>query len=462
MFDSHVYHSRRQKLFSKMPSGIVLLIGNVDSPINYSQNVYPFKQDGTFAYLFGLHQPGLGAIIDLDERTTTLFGDEPGPDDEIWHGKSVDFYELANASGCSKVCSYETIITTVHKAKANSRTIHILPPYRGATSLELCHLLGVSPAELSRYVSKDLIKTMVQLREVKEELEVAQIEDTLSVTDQMHRAAMAVSRPGVAERTVVAHMRHVMQQRGLAEAYAPIFTRHGEILHNHGHDNVLRRGDLVVNDYGASSPMGYATDVTRTLPIGGRFDPEQRDIYELLYEVQKSAIDALRPGVSFLDAHRVAALHMVEGMTQLGFFKGPAQDVVASGAYALCFPHGLGHQLGLDVHDMESFGEDEVGYDKHHARSDLFGLKYLRLAKVLRENMVVTVEPGIYFIPALIERWSTTKKYSSMINYPRFDRYVNFGGMRIEDDVLITSAGSRTLGSEIPKKIKDIEQLLSC
>ena len=278
----------------------------------------------------------------------------------------------------------------------------------------------------------------------------------------MHRAAMLSSRPGVMERDVVAEMRHVMERYGLKEAYAPIFSRQGQILHNHGHNNVLRQGDLVVNDYGASSPLGYATDVTRTLPIGGRFKPEQRDLYQLLYDVQRAALTALRPGVPFLTVHRIAALHMVDGMRSLGFFKGDANEIVDSGAYALCFPHGLGHQLGLDVHDMESFGEDKVGYDEEYSRSTLFGLKYLRLAKPLVENMVVTIEPGIYFIPALIRQWSKSRKHVDFINYSMFNRYVDFGGMRIEDDVLISSSGHRVLGAGIPKKIEEIESLLSC
>ena len=302
---------------------------------------------------------------------------------------------------------------------------------------------------------------MIALREIKSDVEIAEIESALAVTRDMHVAAMKQVRPGTFEYQAVAAMEGIMRSHDLQNAYPMIFSRSGEILHNRDHKNRLQQGDLVVNDSGSSSALGYASDITRTFPVGGRFSERQRALYEIVLAAQQLAIDAMRPGVHYLDVHKLAATHMAAALSELGFFRGTPQQIVESGAYAICFPHGLGHQLGLDVHDMEGLGETRVGYDASVSRSDLFGLRNLRLAKPLRAGMVVTVEPGLYFIPVLIRRWQAEGRHSELINYEKFIEYIDFGGIRIEDDVLVTATGARVLGPAIPKSCADIEALMA-
>jgi Xaa-Pro aminopeptidase/Xaa-Pro dipeptidase len=340
------------------------------------------------------------------------------------------------------------------------RNVHYLPPYRGETRIELSRILQRTVPQIDAEPSTELIKAVVALREIKGAEEVAQIEEALAVAAEMHLVAMRAARPGVFEREVVAEMQSVLWRHGLQQAYPSIFTRRGEILHSLDYGARLERGDIVVNDSGASSAEGYASDVTRTLPVGGRFDARQRDLYRVLLDAQESAIAAIRPRVPYRNVHRLSTMKIVDGMKDLGFFRGPAEDIFDSGAYAICFTHGIGHQLGLDVHDMESLGEDHVGYDTDVRRSDLFGLRNLRLGKPLCAGMVVTVEPGIYFTPALIERWEAEGRYASVINYKKFREHLNFGGMRIEDEVLVSEASAHVMGPPIPKTLTDVEEAM--
>ncbi|CAE6789767.1 Xaa-Pro aminopeptidase [Paraburkholderia domus] len=461
MFADSVYIGRRQALREKLRSGVALLLGNVDSPINFAHNVHPFRQDSTFSYFFGLSRPGLAAIIDVDRGEDVVFGDDPGLDDEIWLGESTTLANQCAAVGCSLVKPYGRLQEVIGEAIRRERDVHFLPPYRAETTLDLSRLLGHQTGDIGTRASPDLIRAVVGLREIKSEMEIAEIESALSIADEMHRTAMRLTRPGVLEREVAAGMRQVLGRHGVHEAYRPVFTKRGEILHNFNYNLRLERGDLVVNDSGAVSALGYASDITRTLPVGGQFDLRQRELYELLLQVQTAAIEAIRPGMPFVDVHRLAALRMVEGMTALGFFRGNPLEVVSSGAYAICFPHGLGHQLGLDVHDMESFGEDQVGYDEQFHRSPLFGMSSLRMARCLKPGMVLTVEPGIYFIPALIRRWSAERRHGQFIDYDRFNKYLDFGGMRVEDEVLVTAGGSRVMGPGTPKTVAEVEGLLA-
>jgi Xaa-Pro aminopeptidase/Xaa-Pro dipeptidase len=460
MHEFIVYAARRARLRTLVSSGIVVLIGNNDSPINYGDNVYPFRQDGTFQYFFGIDKPALAAVIDLDSAAVILFGDDPTEEDRIWLGESETLAKIGEQAGCADVCAYAKILDVVRQARRAGRKVHFLPPYREDIRVRLASLTDIPADQIHAHASTDLIRAVIALREKKDAEEIAEIEKALCITKEMHVVAMSATRPGEYERTVVAKMRAVLELHGVREAYAPIFTRNGQILHNSRYDNVLKSGDLVVNDFGASSLLSYASDVTRTLPVGGVFSPRQHELYEVLRQAQIDAISALRPGRPFVDVHLVAALRIVRGMRELGFFKGPVSDVVASGAYAICFPHGAGHQLGLDVHDMESLGEDEVGYGGEAERSQLFGLRNLRLAKPLREGMVITIEPGIYFIPMLIQRWKQQGHHREFINYGVFEEYLQFGGMRIEDDVLITNSGCRVLGPEIPKTPQQIEEAM--
>jgi Xaa-Pro aminopeptidase/Xaa-Pro dipeptidase len=461
MFSKNTYIQRRQALRERLGGGLVLLVGNLDAPINFAHNVYPFRQDSTFAYFFGVSRPGLSAIIDLDGGGEAIYGDEVSFDDRIWLGEGVSLAQQCAAVGCATLKPAADVQAVVAEALKRGREVHFLPPYRAETTLLLARLLGLAPQQVADNASRTLIKAVVGLREIKDAGEIEQIEQALVVANEMHLAAMQATRPGVMECDVVAVMRSVLGRHGLQEAYQPVFTRHGEILHNNEYGSRLETGDLVVNDAGASTILGYASDVTRTLPVGGRFLAHQRELYSLLVLVQEEAIALMRPGLPYADVHRLAALRMVEGMTDLGFFKGSAAQVVESGAYAICFPHGLGHQIGLDVHDMEALGEDYVGYDKDVSRSRLFGQCNLRMGKRLQAGMVLTVEPGIYFIPGLIERWHAEKRHAGLICFERFKGYCGFGGMRVEDVVAVGASSARVLGPHTPKQADEIEAAMS-
>ncbi|WP_211450780.1 aminopeptidase P family protein [Collimonas antrihumi] len=461
MFESAIYAQRRRQLKQKFSSGLLLLPGNTDVSMNYLHNHYWFRQDSSFSYFFGLNQPDLAALIDIDADSEILFGDDPGLDDVIWVGPQTPFAERAESVGIAAAQPYKQLADVLAQARSQGRTIHYLPPYRGETILELASLLGCTPEQCKAGASESLMAAVIALREIKGDEEIAEIENALSVTRDMHIAAMQQAKAGTYEYQVVAAMEGIMRSHDLQNAYPMIFSRCGEILHNRDHKNLLQAGDLVVNDSGASSALGYASDITRTFPVGGRFSESQRSLYEIVLAAQLLAIDTMRPGISYLEVHKLAAGHMVAAMIKLGFFNGSPEQVVESGAYAICFPHGLGHQMGLDVHDMEGLGETRVGYDASVSRSELFGLRNLRLAKPLRAGMVVTVEPGMYFIPALIQRWQAEARHSNLINYEKFVEYMDFGGIRIEDDVLVTSSGARVLGPAIPKTCAEIETLMA-
>ncbi|MGO2288336.1 MULTISPECIES: aminopeptidase P family protein [Pseudomonas] len=461
MFSNKTYIERRQALRERLAGGLVLLPGNLDAPINFAHNVYPFRQDSSFSYFFGVSSPGLNALIDLDDGGESVFADEISLDDSIWVGNRIPLAQQCAAAGCTTLQPAAQLQAVIAKALKQGRKVHYLPPYRADTTLLLARLLELPAENVIDNASPALIAAAVALREIKDAGEIEQIEQALVVANEMHLAAMKATRPGVLERDVVAAMRGVLGRHGLQEAYQPVFSRRGEILHNLEYGNRLEVGDLVVNDAGASSVQGYASDVTRTLPVGGRFLAHQRELYTLLVRVQEEAIAAIRPGLAFAEVHRLAALRMVEGMTELGFFQGDAAQVVESGAYALCFPHGLGHQLGLDVHDMEALGEDRVGYDREITRSPLFGLGNLRMGKRLQAGMVLTVEPGIYFIPGLIEQWQAEKRHAGLICFERFKAYSNFGGMRVEDVVTVGASSARVLGPQTPKQADDIETAMS-
>lgn len=461
MFEDSVYIARRKALRDRFGTGVLLFIGNVDAPMNYAQNCYPFRQDSSFSYFFGLRQPGLAALIDIDANSEAIFGNEHDLNAEIWTGAHEALDDQSARAGCPGLKPYAELASLLQQASWQARTVHFLPAYRVETVAELSRLLCKSVDEIERGASLELIHAVVGLRQIKGSAEVAQIEIALGISDEMHRAAMRAAKPGVLEREVVAEMRRVLCRRGSAEAYGSILTKRGEVLHNLSYDLRLEEGDLVVNDSGATSPLDYASDITRTLPVGGRFNARQRELYALLLEAQQAGIDAMRPGVPFAQVHRIAATTIVEGMAGLGFFHGKAADIVESGAYAICFPHGLGHQLGLDVHDMEALGEDNVGYNDSVKRSPLFGLSNLRMGKLLQTGMVMTVEPGIYFIPALIEQWAAEGRGQGLIDYQRFRDYIGFGGMRVEDEVLVTETAARVMGAPIPKSVEDVEAAMN-
>jgi Xaa-Pro aminopeptidase/Xaa-Pro dipeptidase len=457
MFAPSIYQSRRRALSSAMPGGLLLFAGNDDASIDFRANAYPFVQDGCFRYFFGLDFPGLIGLVDVDAGESWLFGEDATIDATIWLGAQLSLSEQAAAIGIDKTGSLADLADHLRRAAAQGRAIHHPPPYRAETTLKLAALLDTAPDAVARHRAPELIAAIVALREIKEPAEVAEIEAALAVTREMHHMAMGALRPGVREHRIAGRVEGIARSADLRLAYQTVFTARGEILHNLRYDRELRAGDLVVHDAGAASPLGYASDITRTLPVSGRFDPLQRRLYEAVLRAQQSAIADARPGIRFIDLHLSAAYILVEELAALGLFRGDPARVVESGAYALCFQCGLGHQIGLDVHDMEALGEDNVGYDDEVGRSSLFGLANLRLGKRLRAGMTVTVEPGLYFIPQLIDLWRGEARHADMIDYDRFDAFRDFGGIRIEDDVLITGDGARILGEPIARSVDEVE-----
>lgn len=460
MFAASIYQARRSALRARVSGGLVLFPGNQESPMNYRDNAYPFRQDSSFLYFFGLGQPGLTGLIDLDNGEEWLFGTDPSLDDIVWTGPLPSLAERSARVGVDRTASPAALATRLADALDRGRKVHYLKPYRADTAFELSQRLRLSANALADKYSLPLTAAVVALRECKGPEEIAEIEAALAVTAEMHHAAMRASQPGTIEREVVGLMEGIARRRDWQLAYPVIFSKRGEVLHNHGHGLKLELGDLVVNDTGCASELGYASDITRTIPVGGKFTGVKRDLYDIVLDAQQQAISALRPGVPFIDLHRLACRVMAEGLKSLGCLRGDPAEIVESGAYAVFFQCGLGHQLGLDVHDMEALGEDHVGYGEGQARSPLFGMKYLRLAKPVQSGFVVTVEPGIYIIPQLLDQWSGERRFNQFIDYAAFDRLRDVGGIRIEDDVLVTDAGSRVLGPHIARTASEIEAVM--
>lgn len=461
MFPAAVYAARRAALQRLLGRGLVLLPGHRESPMNYRDNAYPFRQESTFLYFFGLDQPDLAGLLDLDAGEARLFGDDASLHDLVWTGPLPSLAERALACGVAQTAPFAALGPAVQAALAQGRTVHTLPPCRAETTLLLAELFGRAPAQAEHSWSRPLVRAVVALRERKAPEEVVELEQALALTARMHQAAFRRTRPGVVEREVVGAMEGLVREEDRQLAYPVIFSRRGEVLHNHRHDQLLAAGDLVVNDSGASSALGYAGDITRTLPVGGRFSPLQRELYQVVLAAQQAVLRAVRPGVPFLEAHKLAARVLVAGLQARGCFRGDPAEIVESGAYALFFQCGLGHALGLDVHDMEGLGEEFVGYGEGFARSPLFGLRSLRLAKPLQAGMVITCEPGIYVIPQLLDQWRAEKQFAALIDYDACDRLRGFGGVRIEDDLLVTEAGARVLGPQIPRTADEVEAAMS-
>ncbi len=461
MFDATTYIQRRNRLKQQLGSGVLLFLGNEESPMNYTDNPYAFAQDSSFLYFWGLHDPGLAAVIDVDEDRDILFGDDPTLDEIVWTGPQRLLREKAQAVGVSTSYSMAALAELIATAIRQGRKIHYLPQYRADNQIRLESLLGIRASRVKHYVSKPLVQAVIAQRSIKTDEEVAQIEAALDVSYAMHTHAMRAATPGRYEREVAGEIEGIAISGGGRLAFPVIFSKRGEVLHNHSYDNLLAEGDLVVNDSGAAAPSHYASDITRTIPVSGTFTTRQREIYQIVLEAEQKAIEAVAPGVPFKDLHLLAARSMTSDLKDLGLMKGDVDEAVAAGAHAVFFQCGLGHMMGLDVHDMEGLGEDLVGYDEHVTRSPQFGLCYLRLGKALEPGYVITVEPGVYFIPTLLDRWQAEKRFEAFINYEAFDAYRDFGGVRIEDDVLVTPGGYQMLGRPIPRMVEEVEAMAS-
>ncbi len=446
MIDEHTYRQRRAELARRVGHGLVLLPGHAESPINYRDNCYRFRQDSTLLYFSGLALPDIALLLDCDSGQATLLAPEPHPDDIVWTGPTASRAQHAASAGIDRHAPLADLQALLDQAQAQGRSVHRLPVARGHDGGSECS--GISAA---------LLRAVIDMRAVKSPDEVAQIEQALHTTRDMHLLALRSARVGVAEQALVGAMEGLVAARGLHMAYPVIFSRRGEILHNHRHDQTLKAGDLVVNDSGAESPLGYASDITRTIPASGRFTPLQVDLYRLVLTAQQEAIALLRPGVPYREVHEQACRVLVDGMIGLGFMRGNAAEAVARGAHAIVFPCGTGHLLGLDVHDMEGLGEAQVGYGEGQARSPLPGHRYLRLARPVQAGFVVTVEPGIYFNPWLAEQWQAQGLHADLIDYDALGRHMGFGGIRIEDDVLVTEQGARVLGPHIARSLDEVE-----
>jgi len=462
MFSAEIYIERRKRLRNDVQTGVILFLGNEESPMNYADNQYPFRQDSSFLYFFGLDCPGLAAVIDVNQGTECMFGDDLTVDDIVWTGPQPTLKEKCRKTGISETAGLDKLPDVLAKAVKQGRKIHFLPQYRPENVLKIQQLLGISPSAVTVHVSEPLIRAVVAQRSIKSEQEIEQIEAALDISYEMQTLAMKMSKPGVYERQVASAMQAVVLSHGSALSFPTIFSIHGETLHNHHYGNKMQVGDMAVNDSGAESALHYASDITRTVPVGGKFSQRQKEVYAIVLNAQEKAIEAVKPGVEFRDIHLLACRILTSGLKDLGLMKGDIEQAVQAGAHTLFFQCGLGHMLGLDVHDMEGLGEEFVGYTDSIKRNHEFGFKSLRLAKALEPGFVITVEPGIYFIPELIDRWKATKKNSQYINYELLEIYRDFGGIRIEDDVLVTERRHRVLGREIPKTISEVEDTSSC
>jgi Xaa-Pro aminopeptidase len=459
MFDSKIYVERRKRLREQIDSGLLLFLGNEESPMNYPANPFHFRQDSSFLYFFGLDSPSLAAVIDLDEERDTIFGNDVSMEDIIWMGDLPSMKERAARVGITDTAPLAQLEEVIKETQKKGRTIHYLPPYRPENILKILHLLGIDPTDAKSQASKELIRSVVAQRSVKIPQEIEQMEMAHEVTYEMYITAMKMAKPGIYEREIAGQMEGIVLASGCHMAFPTILTINGQILHNHYHGNPLIEDRLLVMDSGAESPMNYASDITRTVPVGGTFMPKQKDVYSVVLSAQETAILSIKPGVMFKDIHIQAATVIASGLKELGLMKGDTAEAVKEGAHGLFFPHGLGHMIGLDVHDMEDLGEDYVGYNDKVKRSEQFGLAYLRMAKKLEPGHVLTVEPGIYFIPALIDQWAAEKKFQSFIDYEKLKEYRDFGGIRIEDNVLVTEEGRRVLGKSIPKTVDEVEEI---
>jgi len=457
--DPSTFAARREVLRGAVPEGAILIMGNEEAPRNYVDNPYPFRQDSHFLYYAGVSHPGLALLIEENGKAV-LFGTPDHRDDVIWHGPHPALADHTETAGADEYADIGSLAETISSVRAAGAKIHYLPPYRAERRFALARLLSEDPREVGAQTSVELVRAVVAQRSIKEEREIDEIEDALAVTAGMYRATMRAVASGRTEGELAAvHVAEAISA-GCQQAFSPIVTVHGEVLHNVTWDNTLVDGDLLLVDSGAEAPSGYASDITRTMPVSGRFSSRQRDVYEVVLAANVAAIEAAAPGVTNRDLHLLAARTIASGLKDLGLMKGDAEAAVEAGAHALFFVHGLGHMMGLDVHDMEDLG-DVVGYERGEERSTQFGLAYLRLARPLESGFVITVEPGIYFIPALIDRWRSDGLHQDFICYDRIEEYQTFGGIRIEDDVLITETGARVLGPKIPKSVADVEAAMA-
>ena len=462
LFPKQTYIERRAVLRERIGSGLILLFGNNDSPVNYPSNGYKFRQDSSFLYYFGLQRDGLAGVIDADSGDEWLIGNDIDIEDIVWFGSVDSVADMAEQAGVGKSAPMSRLDSLIHDVRDSGREIHFLPPYRHDLMIQLMDLTGIHPRDQRAKASLKLIQAVVAQRLVKTPEEVAEIERACAIGYEMHTTAMRLCRPGVTEQEIAGRISGIASSRGCIVSFPSILSMHGEIMHGYPSPQPLEAGRLMLCDCGAETNENYCSDNTRTTPINGRFDARQRDIYQIVVDAHDRAFEIARPGVKWWDVHFEAARVITEGLKALGLMKGNTDDALEAGAHAMFFPHGLGHAMGMDVHDMEGLGQIYVGFDDEvRPRLDQFGTNALRFGRRLREGYVMTDEPGIYFIPALIDDWKASGHNKEFINFDKVEEYRDFGGIRLEDDLLITADGCRYLGEQmIPYHVEELEAFL--
>ena len=461
MFETSVYKNRRARLKEKVKSGLVLILGNGEAPANYTDNTYKFRQDSSFLYFFGLNQPGFAGVIDIDSGDEYLFGNDVDMDDIIWMGPQPSVKDMAARVCVSKTAPFARLADCMKTAISQGRRIHFLPPYRFRNMLLLEELLGIRPALVKNYASLELIKAVVDLRSVKEPCEIEEITKACNIGYEMHTAAMRNCKPGVKEQYIAGLIEGIAASYGSMVSFPVILSQNGETLHNHDHSQILQEGRMMLTDAGAEEVSHYCSDFTRTVPVGGKFLTRQKEVYNIVLAANNKAIEIAKPGVTYQYVHLEVCKVLAQGLKDLGLMKGDVNEAVAAGAHALFMPHGLGHMMGLDVHDMEDLGQIYVGYDDETRPIDQFGTSSLRMGRRLQEGFVITDEPGCYFIPALIDQWRAQGMHKEFLNYDKIETFKDFGGIRLEDDILIIPGGSRFLGDKrTPITVEEVEEIM--
>lgn len=463
MFDKQTYVNRRAKLKSLVKDGIIILFGNNESPCNYPSNgYYPFRQDSSFLYYFGQNRDGLVGVIDIDNNRETIFGNDIDIEDIVWYGSVYSVHDLAAQVGVENTAPMRALKSTCNEALKLKRKIHFLPPYRHDIQIQIFDLLGIHPVQQKEAASMELIKAVVKMRSAKEPQEIEELERAAEIGYMMHTTAMKLTRPGVTEKFVGGQVDGVANSYGAKVSFATIYSQHGEIMHGNPSMNVLEAGRLALCDAGAETINNYCSDNTRTMPVSGKFTQRQLEIYSIVEACHDYVLEVAKPGVKYFDVHLAVCRLMTDRLKELGLMKGDTEEAVAAGAHAMFLPHGLGHMMGLDVHDMENLDQINVGFDEEtRPNLEQFGTNCLRMGRRLEKGFVVTDEPGIYFIPALIDDWKAKGHCKEFINFDLLETYKDFGGIRIEDDILVTEDGCRFIGAKrIPYHPKDVETFM--
>lgn len=463
MFDKQTYVNRRAKLRSLVKDGIIILFGNNESPCNYPSNgYYPFRQDSSFLYYFGLNRDGLVGVIDIDNNRETIFGNDIDIEDIVWYGSVDSVHDLAAKVGVENTAPMRALKSACNEALRQKRKIHFLPPYRHDIKIQIFDLLGIHPVQQKEAASMELIKAVVSMRSVKEQQEIEELERAAEIGYLMHTTAMKLTRPGVTEKFVGGQVDGIAHSYGAMVSFPTIYSQHGEIMHGNPSMSILEAGRLALCDAGAETINNYCSDNTRTMPVSGKFTQRQLEIYSIVEACHDYVLEVAKPGVKYFDVHLAVCRLMTERLKELGLMKGDTDEAVAAGAHAMFLPHGLGHMMGMDVHDMENLDQINVGFDEEtRPNLEQFGTNCLRMGRRLQQGFVVTDEPGIYFIPALIDDWKAKGHCKEFINFDLLETYKDFGGIRIEDDILITENGCRFIGEKrIPYHPKDVEAFM--